>query len=252
MKKTIRTWEQFQEAWDGLTNFLMAGECIPFSYSMPSIERIVDALRFDAATRIQVRRHVSGYMLEDPKVVEEFRRLPIEDAMLLPVSLAHFNLPVFYGKDQLLDGFEEQVMEPLKKALQEAGFTWTRCNPYIFISGPNRSSIYHMDFSHVLAWQIYGTKIFSGLKDPDRWATLEERMHSRGMKRPEGITPDDVLAYEMPPGTALWNCFLTAHWVEATDRIACSVNISFGGLRHKGKLCRHEEEYEQWKKDHPK
>jgi hypothetical protein len=139
----------------------------------------------------------------------------------------------------------------MEKALSSAGFTWTRCYPIIFISGPQCATNYHMDYSHVLAWQIYGTKIFTGLKDPDRWAPLETRIHSKGVLRPEGITVDDGLTYEMTPGTVLWNTFLTPHWVEASDKIACSINISHGGLCYQGKYYRHEEEVKQWQHEHP-
>jgi hypothetical protein len=249
MNKTISTWQQFQESWDGVLNFLMKCECVPFSYSLPSIERIIDELRYDSETRITPG--VKGNALELTDIAESFRRLPLEEAVKATFSLAHFKLQKFYGRGQLLEGFEEHVMEPWKRSLSEAGFTWTRCYPILFISGPQCASNYHLDYSHVLAWQTHGTKIFSGLQDPDRWAPLETRVHCKGVKRPEGITVDDVLAYEMTPGTVLWNTFLTPHWVEASDKIACSINISHGGLRYRGRLCRHEEEVEQWQRDHP-
>lgn len=249
MHKTINTWQQFQKSWDGVLNFLLEGECVPFSYTMPPIEHIIDELRADSEVRITSGAKSDTLDLTD--IAESFRRLPIEEALRSPFALAHFKLEKFYGRGQLLDGFEEQVMEPWKRALSTAGFTWRRCYPIIFISGPRRATNYHLDYSHVLAWQIHGTKTFSGFRDPDRWAPLETRIHSKGVRRPEGITADDELSYEMTPGTVLWNAFLTPHWVEASDKVACSVNISHGGLRYKGKLCRHEEEVEQWQRDHP-
>ena len=100
-------------------------------------------------------------------------------------------------------------MEPWQHALKSAGFTWTRCYPILFISGPNCATNYHMDYSHVLAWQLYGTKRFSGLKDPERFAPLETRIHSAGITKPDAIQDDDVLSYDLKPGDVLWNAFLT-------------------------------------------
>src|SRR5690606_14304372 len=108
-------------------------------------------------------------------------------------ALAHFKLQKFMGPGQLLEGFEEQVMQPWMKALHEAGFTWNRCYPILFMSGPNCATNYHMDYSHVMAWQTHGTKLFSGLKDPQRWAPLETRIHAKGIERPEGIAEEDAL-----------------------------------------------------------
>lgn len=249
MHRTILTWPEFQESWDGVLNFLMEGEVVPFRYSMPAIERIVETLRFDPDTRITPG--VKGSALELTDITASFRQLPLEQAIQAPFSLAHFKLSKFYGEGGLLEGFEEGIMQPWMEALQAAGFTWTRCYPIMFISGPNCATNYHLDYSQVIAWQTHGTKIFSGLKDPDRWAPFETRLHCKGVHRPEGILPEDELTYRMTPGTVLWNTFLTPHWVEASERIACSINISHGGLRYKGQLCRNEQELVQWQLDHP-
>lgn len=241
MKHTVNTWSEFREKWDGVINFLMGGECVPFSFEMPPIERVVDEVRRDADARIW--RGAKGEELDRVDIAEQFRRLPIEQAVHSSFQMSHFKLESFYGTGQLLHGFEEQVMEPWRQALSEAGFTWTRCYPILFVSGPHAATNYHMDMSHVLAWQVHGTKVFSGLKDPVRWAPLEARINSSsGTRRPDGIVEADVLAYTMTPGTVLWNCFLTPHWVEASDSIAYSINISHRGLALNGQLCRHEEE----------
>lgn len=249
MHKTVSDWPEFRKSWDGVINFLMAGECVPFSYEMPSIERMVEELRDDPNSRITAGAKGSSLDLTD--ISEPFRRLPIEEAIRSPFALANFKLQSHFGPGGLLETFEERVMEPWKRALTEAGFTWRRCYPIVFISGPNRATNYHLDYSHVLAWQTHGTKRFSGLKDPDRWAPLETRIHCKGVQRPDGITAEDELAYEMTPGTVLWNTFLTPHWVEASGEVACSINISHGGLMYEGRLCRHEEEVEEWQRAHP-
>lgn len=249
MNESINTWLQFQLSWGGVDNFLMSGECIPFDYTWPGIERIVDVLRNDPDT--QITSGSKGDALDTTNIAESFKKLSVTDALRSRFSMVHYKLQNFYDSGQLLDGFEKRVMEPWTCALRVAGFTWTRCYPILFISGPQCATNYHMDFSHVLAWQIHGTKMFSSLRDPERWAPLEMRIHSNGVKKPREIAADDVIAHKMTPGTVLWNAFLTPHWVEASDQVACSLNISHGGLRYQGKLCLHEEEIEQWQQDHP-
>jgi hypothetical protein len=249
MHRTVTTWQEFREAWDGLTNFLMEGECVPFAFDMPSIERVVDEVRRDPEARISSGRRDVTLDLSD--ISTEFRALPIAEAMTASFQIGHFKLQNFYGPGQLFHGFEEQVMEPWRQALAAAGFTWTRCYPIIFISGANTITNYHLDYSHVLAWQRHGTKRFCGLKDPDRWTTLEQRMHHRGIVKPDAITTADEFAYEMTPGTVLWNAMLTPHWVEASDGVAYSINLSHGGVRLHGRLSPHEQEMEDWRRAHP-
>ena len=249
MQAILKTWDEFRDRWDGVLNFLMAGECVPFDFEMPDIEAVISEIRRDPDARIW--RGSKGDSLDMTDIADSFRQLPIDEAIHSPFQMSHFKLHNFYGKGQLFHGFEEQVMEVWQNALKDAGFTWTRCYPIIFISGPGCATNYHMDYSHVLAWQRYGSKIFSGLKDPDRFAPLKTRIHSAGVQKPAEITEDDILSYHMQPGDVLWNAFLTPHWVEASDSIAYSINISHGGLRLNGKLCRHEQELEDWRASHP-
>lgn len=172
----------------------------------------------------------------------------------MPFQVSLFNLASFYGPTQFLEGFEEQVMEPWKKFLVEGDFTCERCYPILFISGPHCATNYHLDVSHVLAWQICGTKIFSGLRDPERWAPLEEMIQERyrnAVSKPDELKAGDILAYVMEPGDVLWNQILTPHWVDATDDIACSINLSHGGLRWRGRLCQREERLEAWWASNP-
>lgn len=249
MQKTIETWDDFRQHWDGVLNFLMSDECVPFSFEMPSIEDVIDEIRRDADARIW--RGAKGDTLDKVDISESFRQLSIDEAVISQFQMSHFKLHNFYGKGQLFDGFQEQVMEPWQNALTNAGFTWTRCYPILFISGPNCATNYHMDYSHVLAWQRYGSKRFVGLKDPERWAPLGARIHSASIQKPSGINEDDELAYLMQPDDVLWNAFLTPHWVEASDSVAYSINISHGGLRLNGELCRHEQELENWRTQNP-
>ena len=132
-------------------------------------------------------------------------------------------------------------------------FTWERCYPIIFISGAGCSTNYHMDFSHVLAWQIYGAKRFCGLKAPGRWAPWKTRVNYKNyeLTMPEAITPDDALCYDMKPGDVLWNALLTPHWVDASEGVAMSVNLSHGSIRLNGRLCPFEQELEDFRAANP-
>jgi hypothetical protein len=243
---TASSWSEVSNLWDGVINFLMVDECVPNSFEMPTIEQVIDEIRMDPDARIVPGTKGDQLILsENP---EEFRKVPIGETIHMQFQMSHFKLPNFYGPGQLFHKFEEQVMDPWREALKKAGFTWTRCYPIIFISGPGAATNYHMDRSHVIAWQRHGTKQFIGLKDPDRWAPFEERMLPGGeMVRPANIAEEDTLPYEMKPGDVLWNALLTPHWVEATDHVTYSINLSHGGLRLDGRLCGNEQELEDFK-----
>ncbi|MDA0745000.1 MAG: hypothetical protein O2954_00655 [bacterium] len=250
LHRTVTTWEELSNAWDGVHNFLMAGDCVPFAFDMPPIEQVIDEIRNDPDARIVPGTKGNQLIMTD--IAEDFRKIPVEDTLNMQFQMSHFKLPNLYGPGQLLHGFEEQVMDPWREALAAAGFTWTRCYPIIFISGPGAATNYHMDRSHVIAWQRHGVKNFVGLKDPARWTTLEDRMLPGGeMKRPPGLTEEDLLPYEMHPGDVLWNTLLTPHWVEAADHVTYSFNLSHGGLSLNGKLAPFEQELEDWKATHP-
>ncbi len=110
-----------------------------------------------------------------------------------------------------------------------------------------------MDVSHVLAWQVHGTKRFCGLRDPDRWADRAARLAYTpdSFARPADIREEDALCYDMRPGERLWNVLLAPHWVEAADDVAMSFNISHGGLRLNGRLSRNEQELEMHRASSP-
>lgn len=247
---TVTTWKEFKSAWCGVLNFLMAGDCVPFSFEFPPLQRIVEELRQDAEVRIHPGK--KGVTMDLSSIADDFRKMPIEEALRSQFSIAHYHLSPFDKPGSFLNGFREKVLDRWQEALRAQGFTWTRCYPIVFVSGKGCATNYHMDFSHVLAWQIYGTKNFCGLRDPERWAPHEVRMANRNdLPKPDEITDNDALCYAMQPGDALWNCLLTPHWVEASDEVAMSVNISHGGLRLHGELCPHEQELMKWMESHP-
>lgn len=248
---TVSTWTEFRQRWAGLHNFRMAGECAPFHFKLPALDRVIAELRDDELVRITTGARGNQLALED--VADEFRAQPIEAAMAGPFALAHFKLSRFDAPGKFLHGFETKVLDPWRTALRAAGFTFERCYPIIFISGKNCATNYHMDLSHVVAWQIHGTKRFCGLQDPQRWAPHALRMKAKGpqVSKPAALTETDTLCYDMPPGSVVWNAMLTPHWVEAGDEVAMSINFSHGGLRYQGQLCPHEQELVDYQAAHP-
>lgn len=87
-QRTVTTWEEFCDAWDGVHDFLMADECVPFSFDMPPLERVVEEMRQDPQARIT--SGVKGKTLQLEDVVEQFRATPVEQVLTQPFALAHF------------------------------------------------------------------------------------------------------------------------------------------------------------------
>jgi hypothetical protein len=251
MQWTVNTWNEFRNVWDGVHNFLMAGECVPMAFEFPPLMQIIDEMRRDEEARIG--SGVKGQTLLMDNIAEQFRALPVEQAIHSSFSLAHFHLSKFDVPGGFLHGFKEQVLDTWQEALRAAGFSWERCYPIIFISGPQCATNYHMDFSHVLAWQIYGHKRFCGLKSPGRWAPWRTRVNYTpgNFEKPAELSEEDALIYPMKSGDVLWNALLTPHWVEASDEAAMSINISHGGLRLEGRLCPFEQELEMYRETNP-
>lgn len=251
MHWTVHNWTEFQHCWDGVHHFLMAGECVPFAFDFPPIDQVIDELRRDEAAHAFTGS--KGDALLRDSIIETFRKTPMEQVLAAPFSLSHFSLSRFDKPGAFLHGFESRVLDPWRNALLSHGFTFDRCYPIIFISGVNSATNYHMDFSTVLAWQIHGGKRFCGLKSPGRWVPHDARVQYKPyeFKRPAGLTDDDALCYDMKPGDVLWNQILTPHWVEASDGVAMSVNLSHGGLRYKGRLCAFERELEDYRAAQP-
>ncbi|MBM9595449.1 hypothetical protein [Roseitranquillus sediminis] len=252
MHRTVANWTDFRKHWAGPTNFRLTGEVAAWEWQPPPLNRIVDELRHDEGVTIKRGTRSDRLDLEvlSPDV---FRAMPIERAMEVPFALAHFDLGRFDAPGRFLHGFGEAVLDPWEAALADAGFTWERCYPIAFVSGRGCATNYHMDVSHVLAWQVYGTKRFCGLRDPDRWADRGARVayDPKSFSRPDGIREEDALCYDMRPGERLWNVLLTPHWVEAGDEVALSFNISHGGLRLNGRLSRNEAELEEARESAP-
>ncbi len=267
-RRTASTAADLRSLWAGARNALLAGECVPFAWEPPPVADVVDRLRRDDDVRLRdlsPDRPDSPYYREDG-FIDDFRALPLERVMEMPFGLSHFKLTNFTSRGDLFAGLWTEVMEPWQAFLARAGFTWYRCYPIVFISGAAVPGRYHMDVSHVVAWQLHGTKVFNGLLDPYRWTPLERAVDPdwrAGMVRPEGLRAADVLSYVMPPGAVLWNQPLTPHWVDASGadaggadasgagEVAASINISHGGLRLDGELSPAGRALDRYYRRHP-
>lgn len=251
---TARTTCDLLARWDDTRNFLLGPELISFDMPLPAAADIVDIVRRDDKARINFFE--AGDEAEAEALAERFRRLPLEQVIDLPFNLSHFHLARWYGDGQFLRDFQQRVMVPWRTLLSAAGFTFMRSYPIFFISGKGRSSQYHVDISHVAAWQTHGVKIFNGFKDPQKYAPIQDVVDNRANYvsplPPGDIDMDDVLAYRMEPGAVLWNQLLTPHWVTGSeDEISVSVNISHGGVQHDGRFCPNEQLLRQRWADHP-
>ena len=249
----VSRFDEFKERWGGVHNFLMGGEVTPFHFDLPPIEEVLDTLRADPETRFLIgSTDVNDHSRE--KAPESWKTMPIDELIEQPFSVSNFGISKWDVPGGMLDGFAETVSEPLRAAFEQAGFAFSDWfKPYIFASGPGCCSTYHMDFSHVLAWQHYGTKHFCSLADPDSYAPTELRRAYMGMAqadrplRPENLAPEEIVDNVMPPGAVLWNAYLTPHWVCGEDEASLSVNISMRGLTLDGSLCPREEEVQSWR-----
>jgi hypothetical protein len=252
---TARTTEQFLQHWDDRRNFLLGPELISFAMQLPPAEQIVDILRTDEKVKINFFEAQDDDEAESLR--QHFRTAPLEQVIDLPFNLSHFDLHHWYDSGRFLADFQRQVMIPWRTFLSAAGLTFMRCYPIIFISGKRRSSRYHADISHVLAWQTHGVKTFQGFKDPEKYAPIQDVVDNRASYGgsnlpPDGIESQDILAYRMEPGDILWNQLQTPHWVTGSnDEIAVSVNISHGGVQHQGRFCANEQVLRNRWKEHP-
>ncbi|MEE3235634.1 MAG: hypothetical protein VX294_15840 [Candidatus Latescibacterota bacterium] len=210
---------------------------------MPPIEDVIDILRRDKETKVRSPRQKDKD--KEGELTHWVRTAPIEEVMEKgDFGMSNFELNRFYGPNQFLHELQDHVMIPWRIFLSKHGYTWQRCAPYIFISMSGVSSTFHADYSHVLAWQVHGEKTFNGFLDPEKYAPIDDIVIKgnapRSVEVPEH-DPEDILSYIMRPGDVLWNHLLTPHWVVAgVEEPAFSINISHGGVRHRGAFLANE------------
>ena len=104
MQRTVATWEEFRQVWDGVLNFLMVGECVPFSFDMPPVEQVIDEIRRDPDARIW--QGARGDSLDQTDISEAFRKLPLQQAVDAQFQMSHFKLSNFYAPGKLFHCFE--------------------------------------------------------------------------------------------------------------------------------------------------
>ena len=249
----VNSFEEFRSHWGGLHNFLIGNGLIPFDYEAPPLHDLLDLLRHDPDSRFLLgTSDVNNFSREEPPA--EWKSIPIEEFAKKPFNLGHFDITKFDRTAGLLEGFTDGVVEPLRSKLERGGFSFSDwLKPYIFSNGPGCCSTYHMDFSHVLAWQQYGVKHFCSFRNPDHYATPVQRRAFMDLDiaerpgMPDSLQETDIVDHEMGPGSLLWNAFNTPHWVCAGDSASLSINISFRGLRLDGTLCPREIEVDLWR-----
>ena len=266
-----REWVDVAAHFHSEQNFVLEGACSPVGaattrtkpggFRFPSAAAIVDALRQHPDTRISTGKPKATLDLGTDADTQLFatalRNAPLDEVLRTRFALAHFKLEAFDVPGGLLEGLREQVIVPWAAALQAAGFSFHRCYPILFITNaveelgevmPAETS-YHMDQSHVVAWQIHGRKRWNWLRNPSALADREVRLtHIPGqLQRPQQLEEKDIVRLEMGPGQTLFNKLLTPHWVEAVaGEVAVSLNLSHGGLALDGELMHNETELMQY------
>ncbi|MFK0014122.1 hypothetical protein [Streptomyces sp. NPDC091027] len=221
----------FTRCWRQPPNFRLH---VPFDYLfMPAID-ILDHIRRDEEVRFTLLGDEDWQVRMDRNAA--FRTAPVGEIATWPFRLVHFNLARFY--DELLDGFQDEVMIPWRAYLASQGFTWQRCAPILFLSTQGATSTYHNDNSHGLVWQVHGTKTFHSYHNPDKHLTAEAAVIGETTaEEPPAHGEADRQSMTMRPGDQLWSHALTPHWVTTESPLALSVAISHGGLCHQGRYA---------------
>lgn len=239
MHKTVSTTAEFLLTWKSRINFILEGECVPFSFEFPSTERIVERLLEENLTTAITGQ--SRNTTEAGNAIEEYRGMSLDELIVQSFQFRYPDVTVLDRPGDIFEGFTEQVLVPWKQYLLDNGFEWDRCYALARVSGPDTCTGYHMDRSNVLFWNVRGRKFFHGFCEPDRWVPIERATDNRASQRmPENVSAEDVLSYEVGNDQLLWNHLMTPHWVDAPE-LTFGINFSHGGLRHKGRLCRYEQ-----------
>ncbi len=231
---TITTPDDFTHRWRQPPNFPLD---VPFDYTFLPAVAVLDHVRKDEEARFTILGDDDWQVRMDRTAA--FRTAPLEEIVTWPFRLVHFHLSRFY--DDLLSGFQEEVMIPWRTHLSARGFTWQRLVPILFLSTEGVSSTYHNDNSHGLVWQVHGVKTFHSYLDPDKHLSADAAVigETTGEEPPEHDAADRH-SVTMRSGDQLWSHALTPHWVTTESALALSVTLSHGGLYHQGRFCERE------------
>jgi len=150
MRRVARDVASFTEHWGQKQNFLIASECIFFDMGMPPVEEVVYILRRDPAATVCNAEQEP--VETDESFVDCSKTAPLEQMIERGgFGIMHLDLHHFYDPGQFLHPLQDKVMIPWRTFLSMQGVTWQRCAPYMFIIVPGMPSIYHADYSNVLA-----------------------------------------------------------------------------------------------------
>ena len=155
MPPNANNWNQLQSLWSADHNFFMTGPCAPFDFNFPPVDRVIAEMRTDDMTRITAGTKSNRRVSDDIK--DRFNALPIDDAVQSPFALAHFELSRFDAPGRFLHGFKQKVLTPWRSALRDAGFTYERCYPIVFMSGIDCATNYHCDTEKDRCWSTPGS-----------------------------------------------------------------------------------------------
>ena len=121
MHNTVSTATEFQHMWDARVNFLMAGACVPFSFTFPSTRDIVE--RFVAEERTT---GITGHMRktgDGGNAMEQFRGMSFDELMEISFQFRFPDVTLLDRPGDLFAGFTEEVLNPWKCFLLDNGFT---------------------------------------------------------------------------------------------------------------------------------
>jgi len=125
MHKTVSKAAEFRNTWDARVNFLMAGACVPFSFTFPSTRDIVERLVAEERTTGiigQMRKTGDG-----ENAIERFRGMGFDELMETSFQFRFPDVTALDRPGDLFAGFTEEVLNPWKRFLLDNGFTWDRC-----------------------------------------------------------------------------------------------------------------------------
>ena len=228
MMKTINRFDEFREILYQKVAHHVNGEVFPYRFEPPDLVETVEQVRHHPKVRVAKGERGDRLSKSMAEYEDDFREMPLEDAIHAPISLSIFQLESLREPGGALADVIESVYLPLAEIWSEQGLKWKRVYPILFLSGPGCSTNYHWDPSSVLIVQLYGHKRYHSLKEPGRWCPEEvlEQGHD-AMVKPEELSTEDILTFDLHPGDAVWSPNRQPHWVDAFDETAFTLSIAF-------------------------
>jgi len=221
----------FDQLYSALTTSVahpVEGEVFPFEVPRPNLCQVVEQARQHPKIRILSGERGDCIALTFQPPAIEFPKLPLSEAVKMPIHLSLFELGPLRETDGALAEVIQEVYLPLIQLWRTHHVSWQKVYPILFLSGPNCSTNYHWDPSSVLIVQLHGRKRFHSLKEAGRWCSPEvlAQQHA-GMVKPANLSDKDILVYELEPGDAVWSPCRAPHWLDAYDETAFTLSIAF-------------------------